>query len=177
MFAFTVRLYHSYKYTDIVISGYNYRTNHWHYPKAEIIGGIDANYKVKFGWFDTDTNKKLWVWIGRSNNTVFSYGGLSIMNVHCGFYDANMYEGWESANVSESELTNVQHSINTLYLPVKSNGDITGNAATATNVAWSGVTNKPNFVNSFGTKTGDITIRGGQTGNGSVNLAMSNNEL
>ena len=54
---------------------------------------------------------------------------------------------------------------------------ITGNAATATNVAWSGVTNKPNLINSFGTKTGDITIRGGQTDNGSVNLAMSNNEL
>ena len=177
MFAFTIRLYHEYKYTDIVISGYNYGNNHWHLPAAEIIGGTNANYKVKFGWFDTDDNKKLWVWIGRSNNIVFSYGGLSIMNVHCGFYGANMYEGWESANVSESELTNIQHSINTLYLPVKSNGNITGNAATATNVAWSGVTNKPNFVNSFGTKTGDITIRGGQTSNGSVNLVMSNNEL
>ena len=55
--------------------------------------------------------------------------------------------------------------------------NISGNAATADSVDWSGVTNKPNFVNSFGTKTGDITIRGGQTGNGSVNLAMSNNEL
>ena len=51
------------------------------------------------------------------------------------------------------------------------------NAGIANNVDWSGVTNKPNLVNSFGTKTGDITIRGGQTGNGSVNLAMSNNEL
>ena len=184
MFAFTVRLYHEYKYTDIVISGYCYSSNHWFLPEAEIIGGTNANYKVKFGWFDTDDNKKLWVWIGRSNNTAFSYGGFTIMNVHCGHSAANMYEGWKSANISESELTNIQHSIDTLYLPVKSNGNITGssgsctgNAATATNVAWSGVTDKPNLVNSFGTKTGDITIRGGQTGNGSVNLAMSNNEL
>ena len=51
------------------------------------------------------------------------------------------------------------------------------NAGIANNVDWSGITDKPNFVNSFGTKTGDITIRGGQTNNGSVNLAMSNNEL
>ena len=56
-------------------------------------------------------------------------------------------------------------------------GNLSGNASTATNVEWSGITDKPNFINSFGTKIGDITIRGGQTGNGSVNLVMSNNEL
>lgn len=33
------------------------------------------------------------------------------------------------------------------------------------------------FVSSFGTKTGAITVRGGQTANGSVNLVMNNNEL
>lgn len=48
---------------------------------------------------------------------------------------------------------------------------------TATNVPWSGITNKPNLVNSFGTKIGDITIRGDQTEKGSVNLVMSDNEL
>lgn len=48
---------------------------------------------------------------------------------------------------------------------------------TATNVSWSGITNKPNLVNSFGTKIGDITIRGDQTEKGSVNLVMSDNEL
>lgn len=74
---------------------------------------------------------------------------------------------YHSGNLTSSVISN---------LGILSN-NISGNAATATNVAWSGVTNKPNFINSFGTKTGDITIRGGQTGNGSVNLAMSNNEL
>lgn len=54
-------------------------------------------------------------------------------------------------------------------------------------VAYNDLTTKPtseqiqrlvgDYVSKFGTKTGAITLRGGQTGNGSVNLAMSNNEL
>ena len=54
-------------------------------------------------------------------------------------------------------------------------------------VAYNDLTTKPtsaqiqalvgNYVSTFGSKTGAITVRGGQTGNGSVNLAMSNNEL
>lgn len=34
-----------------------------------------------------------------------------------------------------------------------------------------------NVVSTFGGKTGDITVRGSQTANGSVNLVMSNNQL
>lgn len=90
---------------------------------------------------------------------VFVYGGMS----------TGAFSNWSMITVDEVSGTEIYQN------PIATS--ITGNAATATNVAWSGVTNKPNFVNSFGTKTGDITIRGGQTGNGSVNLAMSNNEL
>ena len=41
----------------------------------------------------------------------------------------------------------------------------------------SGFDSNTTLVNSFGSKTGAITVKGGQTANGSVNLAMSDNEL
>ena len=90
---------------------------------------------------------------------VFVYGGMS----------TNTFSNWSMTTVDAVSGTEIPQE------PIATS--ITGNATTATNITWSGVTNKPNLVNSFGTKTGDITIRGGQTNNGSVNLVMSNNEL
>ena len=42
---------------------------------------------------------------------------------------------------------------------------------------WALAANAPTCVTSFGTKTGAVTVRGGLTANGSVNLSMSKNEL
>ena len=115
MFAFTIRIYENYIYTDIVISGYCYATNHWHAPKCHVIGG-DAAYNVKFGWFDTADAagaKHLYVWFGKgksNNNNIIKlgHGGFSIMNVHAGHNKIDVYSGWSASNTSQDELVNIQ---------------------------------------------------------------------
>lgn len=53
-----------------------------------------------------------------------------------------------------------------------------GGLAWKDSIAWSDITSGiPNIVNTFGTKTGDITLLNGQTGNGTINLTMSGNQL
>ena len=159
MFAFTVRIYNAYQYTDIVISGYNYGSNHWDLPKAEIIGGT-RRYTVKFGW-NTEP-KTLFIWIGNENtNTAFSWGGLSIFNVHCGHVVYDMSSGWTSSFCSATELEALSTvgGIQATVVPAlnaKANGtnasgtwgiNITGNAASATTA------NKTQAALTFGTKT------------------------
>ncbi len=127
MFAFTVRLYESYNYTDIVISGYCYNTSKWYSAKAEIIGG-NRYYEVKTGWSDTadaDGHKHLYFWIGRGvdsdNNPVkFGYGGLSIFNVHAGHDPVDVYSEWKAEQKAASELVNVQNTIIPVHAPVNS---------------------------------------------------------
>lgn len=168
MLSFVVTIYQGYKSSKIMISGYNYQANYWYQPKAVLLGDSSGatSISVYFG-YDSASN----LWVGFDGG---SYTGVSISDVTNGFTQISSYKDlFTISNVS---------SLNTLQTTITAVNSVNyamsaGKADTATNVAWSGVTNKPNFINSFGTKTGDITIRGGQTGNGSVNLAMSNNEL
>lgn len=74
MTAFTIRLYQSYRYTDIVISGYNYNTNYWHRPSAVILGSSESgSIDVKFGY---TAAYALWVAVPAGN-----YYGVDIINV------------------------------------------------------------------------------------------------
>ena len=50
MLSFVVTLYSSYRATKIMISGYNYGTNHWYSPQAIILGdSTGATVNVYFG--------------------------------------------------------------------------------------------------------------------------------
>jgi len=82
----------------------------------------------------------------------------------------------------------VQYSEDTKSVPVGTSDDtkkITGvatptentDAANKTYVDSAVKTITDNYVKSFGGKTGAITVKGGSTTNGDVNLSMSNNEL
>lgn len=78
MYAFTVRIYQSYRYYDIAISGYNYGSNYWHDPNAVMIASDDKeSVEVHFGYTGA---YKLWVAIPAAN-----YYGIDIFNVVNGY--------------------------------------------------------------------------------------------
>lgn len=81
MLAFTVRMYQSYRYTDIVISGYNYAaTKTWHSPTATILGtSATTNEDIVFGNY---SDNLLWVAIPAGN-----YYGVDIIDVTSGLND------------------------------------------------------------------------------------------
>ncbi len=90
MLGFTVRVYHGYAFNDFYISGYNYSSNHWHSPKARIIGETD-NISVNFGYMGIAATgyDVLWVAIPAS-----SYSGVDIINVtngHNQVIDENLF--------------------------------------------------------------------------------------
>jgi hypothetical protein len=55
MLSFTIRVYQTYSYYDIRISGYNYGTSHWYSPKADLLNSDNVNITVQFG-YDSDYN-------------------------------------------------------------------------------------------------------------------------
>ena len=127
---------------------------------------MGANYQDRFITDRAGTGKWEWyvrvVYCGASGS--FSVGGHVYLSATSGYSSTSVT--WYLSYCNLIDITKGAYD-----------GLRTRFANSADSIAWSGITNKPNLVNSFGTKTGDITIRGGQTGNGSVNLVMSNNEL
>ena len=99
MTAFTVRLYQAYRYTDIVISGYNYGANHWYSPAASMIGTSGTTpIEVQFGY---DSSNYLWVAIPAGN-----YYGIDIINTTNGYTQFNSYAGlFEISQVSSIPST------------------------------------------------------------------------
>lgn len=99
MTAFTVRLYQAYRYTDIVISGYNYGANHWYSPAASMIGTSGTTpIEVQFGY---DSSNYLWVAIPADN-----YYGIDIINTTNGYTQFNSYAGlFEISQVSSIPST------------------------------------------------------------------------
>ncbi len=81
MLTFTVRVYHGYNWSDIVISGYNYTNQYWYSPKAVLYGHTDS-VDVRFGYDDIN---KLWVAIPAGD-----YTGLEIINIVNGFREAQV---------------------------------------------------------------------------------------
>lgn len=109
MYAFTIRIYQSYTYYDIVISGYNYGPEHWYSPAATLIGSTGDSIQVHFG-YDSDNN--LWVAIPAGN-----YTGLTILD------SANGYRAVDpkfSITLIDSLPNTVQKTI-TAYRPANIN--------------------------------------------------------
>lgn len=70
MMSFKIHLYQRYTYDEIVISGYNYGTNHWFRPAASLVTSQGSfpkdNIDIIFG-YDSDWN--LWIAIPRDRRT------------------------------------------------------------------------------------------------------------
>lgn len=78
MMSFVVTLYQGYRATKVMISGYNYSSNHWSSPIAKLIAdSSNSTVNVYFGY---DANWKLWVGFDGGN-----YTGVSVSDVCNGY--------------------------------------------------------------------------------------------
>lgn len=85
MTAFTIRVYQAYKWSDIVISGYNYGSSYWYSPSAVLMGSsTDASITVTFGYTSASN---LWVAIPASN-----YYGIEIIDCVNGYV---AFDSWK----------------------------------------------------------------------------------
>lgn len=60
MLCFTVTLYQNYRATKVMISGYQYGSNHWHQPEARLLGDSDGTETISV-YFGYDSVNNLWV--------------------------------------------------------------------------------------------------------------------
>ena len=60
MLCFTVTLYQGYRATKVMISGYQYGSNHWHQPEARLLGDSDGTETISV-YFGYDSVNNLWV--------------------------------------------------------------------------------------------------------------------
>lgn len=132
MLCFTVTLYQGYRATKVMISGYNYGTNHWYQPEAVIIGDSDyvTTLPVYFGY---DSNNHLWV--GFDGNM---YTGVHIDDVTNGYDQISDRSNlFTISNVSS--LSTLQTTINATSI-----------AGSATKATQDG--NGNNIVSTYATK-------------------------
>lgn len=109
MTAFTIRVYQSYKWSDIVISGYNYGDSYWYSPVATMLGSSDANAMTVYFGYDSVYN--LWVGIPAS-----SYTGIDIIDVTNGYQAFDSYKDlFTISNVSS--LGGTTQVTQTIYRP------------------------------------------------------------
>ena len=109
MTAFTIRLYQSYVWSDIAISGYNYGSSYWYSPSAVMIGSSSANsMTVVFGH---DGANKLWVAVPAAN-----YTGLDIINVANGYTAFDSYKDLFTIT-HISSLSGTTQASQTIYRP------------------------------------------------------------
>ena len=165
MLFFKVLAYQNYTADEINISGYNYGSNHWYKPSADLISSQGhkpkASINVVFG-FDSDWN--LWVAIPAGH-----YAGITITDVANGYNkvsDTNLFE-----IVYEETLTGTLQETVTATRHAK----LTDNVASATRLqtnstftAWG----RPFFANGVPKNiegsivgVGDIGARGSAYGN------------
>ena len=84
MLSFVVTLYQEYRATKVMISGYNFSSNHWHQPVAKLLAdSTNATINVYFGY---DANWKLWVGFDGA-----SYTGVSVSDVCNGYTQITEY--------------------------------------------------------------------------------------
>lgn len=144
MTAFTVRVYQQYKWSDIVISGYQYGSSYWYSPSAVLMGSsTTSNITVTFGY--TSANN-LWVAIPAEN-----YYGIEIIDCVNGFA---AFDDWKDlftiTNVTSLPST-VQTTI-TAYRPWYRDETVS-NATNASAVPWSGITSKPSYYDAKAIKS------------------------
>lgn len=118
MTAFTVRLYQAYKYTDIVISGYNYGTSHWYSPSAVMLGSSTTDGITVYFGYSSDWN--LWVGIPATN-----YFGIEIVDCVNGY---TAFDSWKNLFTINhvSSLSGTIQTSTTVYRPWYRGESITG---------------------------------------------------
>lgn len=170
MLAFTIRLYNSYKFYDIDISGYNYGTNHWYNPTAKLANSTENSIEVTFGY---DADWKLWICIPAA-----AYTGLDIFNVTNGFTQIDLFNAFSISLVDA--IPETIQSTQLIYRPWRQSDNVTAyNALMLTNartfsIADNDGTNIGPTVSFNGTANVIInlpsTIKASITGNASGNL-------
>lgn len=103
MLSFVVTLYQGYRATSVLVSGYQYGTQHWYSPSAVVLGDSgNAAINVYFGYDSTNN-----LWVGFDGG---QYTGISIGNVTNGYTQIDNFAGlFTISNVSS--LTTLQTTI------------------------------------------------------------------
>lgn len=162
MLQFTIRVYQNYHATDIMVSGYNYSSNHWYNPAAKVIAttSVQKSIEVRFGY---DTDDHLWVAVPAGQ-----YTGLSVMNVNNGY--SHIAPTWNTkfTITYETSLTGTAQHVVQAYRPWYTNEKV-DSAANADNATTVGGINPTAFVKKAGdTMTGYLTLNDRATGSGII---------
>lgn len=162
MLQFTIRVYQNYHATDIMVSGYNYSSNHWYSPEAKVIATTSAQKSVetKFGY---DTDGHLWVAVPAGQ-----YTGLSVMNVNNGYSYISPTWSTKFTITYETSLTGTVQNTVYAYRPWYTNEKV-DSAANADNATTVGGINPTAFVKKAGdTMIGYLTLNDRATGSGII---------
>ena len=130
MLCFTVTLYQGYRATKVMVSGYQYGSNHWHNPKARLLGDSDGTETISV-YFGYDSTNNLWVGFDGGN-----YTGVRISDVVNGYKAvSNWHSLFTISNVSSLATlqTTITASSRANYaVSAGTSASCTGNSATAT---------------------------------------------
>lgn len=162
MLQFTIRVYQDYHATDIMVSGYNYSSNHWYNPAAKVIAttSVQKSIEVRFGY---DTDGHLWVAVPAGK-----YTGLSVMNVNNGYSYIAPTWNTKFTITYETSLTGTAQHVVQAYRPWYTNEKV-DSAANADNATTVGGINPTAFVKKAGdTMTGYLTLNDRATGSGII---------
>ena len=162
MLQFTIRVYQDYRATDIMVSGYNYSSNHWYKPAAKVIAttSVQKSIEVRFGY---DTDGHLWVAVPAGQ-----YTGLSVMNVNNGYSYIAPTWNTKFTITYETSLTGTAQHVVQAYRPWYTNEKV-DSAANADNATTVGGINPTAFVKKAGdTMTGYLTLNDRATGSGII---------
>lgn len=162
MLQFTIRVYQDYHATDIMVSGYNYSSNHWYNPTAKVIAttSVQKSIEVRFGY---DTDGHLWVAVPAGH-----YTGLSVMNVNNGYSYIAPTWNTKFTITYETSLTGTAQHVVQAYRPWYTNEKV-DSAANADNATTVGGINPTAFVKKAGdTMTGYLTLNDRATGSGII---------
>lgn len=138
MLCFTVTLYQSYTATKVMISGYNYGSNHWYGQEARILSStINTGINVYFGY---DADYELWVGFDAGG-----YTGVTVDSVTNGYSQISNYRDMFTISLEDS-LTTIQ-STTVRYRPWHKNETVdnatyatsAGSATTASKLGSSNV--------------------------------------
>ena len=170
MLSFTLNLYGSYKAYSVVISGYNYGSNHWYTPAAQLLYSSDGatSKPVYFGYTG---NWKLWVAV-----PVSSYQGVSITNITNGYtkitnraadiFDISYVSSLpgttqKTVNAVNNSVINLIYPVGSIYMSV--NNTNPGNWLIGTTWAAWGSGRVPVGVNTSDTNFNTVEKTGGQS--------------
>ena len=165
MLQFTIRVYQDYLATDIMVSGYNYSSNHWYKPAAKVIAttSVQKSIEVRFGY---DTDGHLWVAVPAGQ-----YTGLSVMNVNNGYSHITPTWNTKFTITYETSLTGTAQHVVWAYRPWYTNEKV-DSAANADNATTVGGINPTAFVKKAGdTMTGYLTLNDRATGSGILGIS------